>query len=138
MSTRTIPEIRAIFEDRGCTVEVRDNGHSYRAGGDVFIYSPELGEISRDTGLSFTEADFAGFTGTGYDGRGRHYDVFLITPGEYVRATPAEFANAAEDKRLAFGAEHKSCSNRTLFVDRAELARSGLADMAGAFEALGL
>lgn len=134
---RSSAEIRRIFESKGCTVEVRSLGHSYRAGGEIFIYAPGVDPAS-DGGFTFTPADFAGFDGTGYDGRGRHYQVWLVTPGDYVPATPAEFANAAEDRRLEFGAEHRSCSNTRLFVHRDEKASKGLADLGSAFAALGL
>lgn len=134
---RSSGEIREIFSRKGCTVEVEHLGTSYRAGGEIFIYAPGV-EPDSDAGFTFTPADFAGFDGTGYAGRGRHYKVWLVTPGDYVPATPAEFANAAEDRRISFGAEHRSCSNVRLFVHRDEKTKKGLADLKTAFELLGL
>lgn len=141
MNNKTAPrsseEITRIFTDKGCTVSVESLGHSYRAGGEIFIYAPGVDPAS-DGGFKFTQADFAGFEGTGYDGRGRHYKCWLVTPGDYVPATPAEFTNAAEDRRIEFGAEHRSCSNRRFYVHRDEKASKGLTDLGNAFAALGL
>jgi len=134
---RSSGEIRSIFEAKGCTVSIETLGHSYRAGGEIFIYAPGVDPAS-ETGFKFSTADFAGFDGTGYDGRGRHYTVWLVTAGDYVPATAAEFANAAEDRRIEFGAEHRSCSSTRFFVHRDEKASKGLADLGGAFAALGL
>lgn len=141
MSEKSAPrssgEIWEIFSRKGCTVSVESLGHSYRAGGEIFIYAPGVNPAS-EAGFSFTPADFAGFDGTGYDGRGRHYRVWLVTAGDYVPATAAEFANAAEDRRIKFGAEHRSCSSTRYFVHREEKATKGLTDLGGAFAALGL
>ena len=139
--TQTAPrssgEITAIFTAKGCTVEAESLGHSYRAGGEILIYAPGVDPTS-EGGFTFTLADFRGFDGTGYDGRGRHYKCWLVTSGDYVPATPAEFANAAEDRRIEFGAEHRSCSNARFFVHRDEKASKGLVDLGNAFAALGL
>ena len=134
---RSSAEIVEIFRARGCTVEVRSLGHSYRAGGEILIYAPGVDPAS-EAGFTFTPADIAGFDGTGYAGRGRDYAVWLVTAGDFVRATVAEYTNAAADKRLEFGAEHRSCSNVKLFVHRDEKASRGLVDLGGAFAALGL
>ena len=134
---RSSAEIQAVFTARGCTVEVQNLGHSYRAGGEIFIYAPGVDPVS-EAGFTFTPADFRGFDGTGYDGRGRSYKVWLGTAGDYVPATAAEFGNAAEDRRIEFGAEHRSCSSTRFYVHRDEKASKGLADLGGAFAALGL
>lgn len=134
---RTPEEIREIFGAKGCTVDVRHLGHSYRAGGEILIFAPGLDPES-DAGFQFTPADFRGFAGTGYDGRGRHFRVWLVTAGDYVPATAAEYANAAEERRICFGEEHRSCSNLRYYVHRDEKACKGLADLGGAFAALGL
>ena len=134
---RSSGEITAIFTAKGCTVAVEDLGHSYRSGGEILIYAPGVDPAS-DAGFKFTPADFAGFDGTGYDGRGRHYKCWLVTAGDYVPATAAEFTNAAEDRRIEFGAEHRSCSNTRFYVHRDEKASKGLADLGSAFAALGL
>ena len=140
-TTQTAPrssgEINKIFTAKGCTVEVESLGDSYRSGGEIHIYAPGLDPAS-DGGFQFTPADFAGFDPTGYDNRGRHYKCWLVTAGDYVPATPAEFANAAEDRRIEFGAEHRSCSSTRFFVHRDEKASTGLADLGSAFAALGL
>lgn len=133
---RSSGEITKIFTAKGCTVAVESLGHSYRAGGEIFIYAPGVDPASE--GFTFTPADFAGFDGTGYDGRGRRYKVWLVTAGDYVPATAAEFANAAEDRRIGFGAEHRSCSSTRFYVHRDEKASKGLADLGNAFAALGL
>lgn len=134
---RTSKEIRDVFEAKGCTVMVESLGHSYRAGGEIFIYAPSVDPESEE-GFTFTPADFAGFDGTGYDGRGRDYAVYLVTAGDYVPASEAEYANAAEDRRVQFGNESRSCSTLRWYVHREEKARTGLADLEGAFAALGL
>jgi len=134
---RSSEEIRSIFTAKGCTVSVESLGHSYRAGGEIFVYAPGVDPAS-DTGFKFSPADFRGFDGTGYDGRGRCYTVWLVTAGDFVPATAAEFANAAEDRRIQFGAEHRSCSSTRFYVHRDEKASKGLADLGGAFAALGL
>jgi hypothetical protein len=141
MSNTTAPrssaEITAIFAAKGCTVQVSSLGHSYRAGGEIFIYAPGVDPASEE-GFAFTAADFYGFDGTGYDGRGRSYKVWLVTAGDYVPATAAEYANSAADRRIEFGAEHRSCSSTRFFVHRDEKASKGLADLGNAFAALGL
>lgn len=134
---RSSKEIKQVFEAKGCTVEVRHLGHSYRAGGEIFVYAPGL-EPSSEDGFQFVEADFSAFDGTGYDGRGRDYKVWLVTAGDYVPATEAEYHNAAEARRIRFGRESRSASNERWFVHRDEKARTGLADFASAFEALGM
>lgn len=140
---RTSEEIRAAFEAKGCVVCVRHLGQSYRAGGEIMILAPGLywetlfGEPG-DQGFSFAPADFDAFDGTGYDGRGRHYKVWLVTPGDYVRCSAAEFANAAEGRRISFGTESRSCGNEVWFCHRDEKKSRGLADLGNAFAALGL
>ncbi len=134
---RTSGEIKRIFTERGCTVSVEDLGHSYRAGGEIFIYAPGVDPKST-AGFNFVPADFAGFDGTGYDGRGRHFKVWLVKLGDYVPASEAEYANAAPERRLQFGDEHRSCSSRRCFVHKDEKASKGLADLGSAFAALGL
>lgn len=134
---RTSTEIKKVFEAHGCKVQVETLGHSYRAGGEIFIYSPEVDPTKSD-GFTFTKADFSGFDGTGYDNRGRYYTVWLVTPGPFVPASDAEFYNAREDKRIKFGTENRSCSNTRFFVHKDELAIRGLADFSTAFAKLGL
>jgi hypothetical protein len=127
---RTSSEISEIFTGRGCEVEILCLGHSYRTGGQIFIYAPNL---NRDNGMSFTPSDIVGFDGTGYDGRGRSYSVWLVTPGEYVSASESEHANAAEEFRLCFGTD----DNPRFFIRRDQKSR-GLNDLGSAFAALGL
>jgi len=135
ITRRSSEEIREIFEKRGCQVVKHHFGHSYRAGGVVFIYAPGKGETS-EYGFTFTPAEFSCFDGTGYDGRGRISQVFLVTLGSMVRATEAEFNNADPSKRIIFGdPAYNYCAR---FVDSDELAKSGLADMASAFSVLGI
>ena len=136
-ASRSSTDIQSVFTAKGCAVQVRDLGHSYRAGGEIFIYAPGIDPKSED-GFAFIKADFTGFDGTGYDGRGRRHTVWLVTAGDYVPASVAEFTNAAEDKRIQFGAEHRSCSSLTYFVHRDEIKSSGLVDLGSAFAALGL
>lgn len=135
--SRTSEEIRAIFTGKGCLVSVEILGASYRAGGEIFIFAPCVDPAS-DAGFAFAAADFHGFDGTGYDGRGRRYKVWLVTAGDYVPATEAEFGNAAEGRRIQFGTEHRSCSSARYWVHREEKAAKGLTDLGGAFAALGL
>lgn len=133
---RNSEEIRAAFEARGCKVAVTANGTSYRAGGDILIVAPGV-DPSFEAGVSIVKADFSAFDGTGYDGRGRRYDCWLVTAGDFVPATPAVWAQAAEDKRFRLGTESRSASNEIFLVHRDEKAK-GLGDLAGAFAALGL
>jgi len=141
MNKNTAPrkseEIKNIFSARGCTVKVERLGTSYRAGGEIFIFSPGIDPSSLD-GFNFEPAGFEGFDGTGYDGRGRFYDVWLVAAGDYVPATAAEYENAAPERRIKFGVEHRSCSNVRRYVHRDELAKAGLNDLSAAFTALGL
>lgn len=138
MSTkRTSGEIVTAFEAKGCKVIVRDLGMSYRAGGEILILAPGIPE-EMTGGVKITKADFVGFDGTGYDGRGRSYEVWTVTPGEFVPCTGAEFANAPEDQRVMFGNESRSCSNVLRFCNKQSLASTGLADFGSAFAALGL
>lgn len=132
---RTAEEIKKIFEGKGCAVDVTLLGASYRAGGEIFIYARG---VDKTAGLNFQPADFSAFDDSGYDGRGRHYSVWLVTAGDYVPATAAEYNNAAEDRRLRFGNESRSCSNLRYYVHKDELTKSGLSDMSAAFKALGL
>ena len=137
ISIRTPEEIRAAFEQRGCSVAVESLGHSYRAGGEIFILAPGI-SMEGDAGVKFTRADFAGFEGTGYDGRGRRYAVWLVTAGDYVPCSVAVYQQADADKRHRFGDEGKSCSSLRHFAHRDEVKAKGLGDLAGAFAALGL
>lgn len=132
-----------MFEPRGCAVVVREMGHSYRSGGEIFIVAPGLAAPDNGAAMfaapvKFARADFTGFSGTGYDGRGRSYAVWIVTAGEMVECSEAEFANAPESERAEFGAEHRSCANRVLFCTRSAKATRGMSDLAGAFAALGL
>ena len=138
---RSPAEIRAAFEARGVSVVERLLGHSYRAGGEIFLVAPG---VAVEDGLpmgpcKIAKADFSAFEGTGYAGRGRHYSVWIFSPGgEMVSCTQAEWALASEDKRLAFGDEHRSCGNSLWYCDQSEKATKGLADFGSAFAALGL
>jgi len=134
---RTSSEIEGIFQSKGCEVVVSTLGHSYRAGGEIFIYSPDTTPQSTE-GFQFIKADFQAFDGTGYDGRGRKYDCWLVKAGDFLPATEAEYNNASAEARLAFGEESRSCSNRRYFVHKDELSTKGLADLGNAFAALGL
>jgi hypothetical protein len=130
---RSSAELVSAFQAKGCTVSVQGLGHSYRSGGEILIFAPG---VDMDEGVKFTPADFGAFDGTGYDGRGRRYTVWLVTPGDFVACSEAEYANAAEDKRISFGA--RSCSSLRWYCHRDEKSGKGLADLAGAFAALGL
>ena len=134
---RTPGEIRSAFEARGCTVIERSLGDSYRAGGEVFILAPGI-TLAGSEGKKFAKADFSTFDGTGYDGRGRHSAVWIVTAGDMIPCTAAEFANCAESERVAFGAEHKSCGNQMWFCLASAKAAKGLSDFGSAFAALGL
>ena len=132
---RSSEEIRTAFTSKGCTVVVRDLGQSYRAGGEIIILAPS---VTLEKGVTFSKADFAAFDGTGYDGRGRSYSVWIATAGDYVPCTEAEYDLASTECRVAFGSEHRSCSNNLWFARRGELEKTGLSDFGGAFAALGL
>ena len=138
--TKTAPrsseEIKSIFTAKGCTVSVEFLEDIYW-GGEIFIFAPGV-DPNSDAGFAFSPANFRAFDVTGYEGRGRSYAVWLVTVGDYVPATAAEFFNAAEDLRIAFGPEDRSYSSAKCFVQRDEKASKGLADLRVAFAALGL
>jgi len=134
---RSPAEIRTVFEARGCAVVERFLGHSYRAGGEIMIIAPGI-TLDGVEGKKFTKADFSAFSGTGYDGRGRVYVVWIVTPGDMVPCTRAEHANCSESERITFGDAHKSCENMLYFCAASAKASKGLSDFGGAFAALGL
>lgn len=134
---RSSSDIKKIFEERGCTVSVQYLGHSYRAGGEIFIFAPGVDPKSED-GFDFKPADFKGFDGTGYDGRGRHFTVWLVKNGDFIPASEAEYRNAS-DRKIAFGSDWKSSrSARRYFVHRDEVKQLGLVDLESAFDELGI
>lgn len=136
---RTPEEIRTAFEARGVVVIERELGASFRAGGEIFLVAS--GVAVAEDGLpvgpcKIVNAGFEAFAGTGYDGRGRHYSVWIFSPGgEMVRCSAAEHAQAGQDKRLSFGSETKSSSNALWYCDQSA---KGLSDFGSAFSALGL
>jgi hypothetical protein len=117
-------------------------GHSYRAGGEIFLIA--AGVAVAEDGIpvgpcKIAKADFRAFLGTGYDGRGCHYSVWIFSPGgEMVLCSAAEHAQADEGKRMTFGSESRSCSNSLWYCDQSEKTAKGLADFGAAFAALGL
>ena len=134
---RTSREIKAIFEAKGCLIESREHGTSYRAGGALLIISPELGENWRDSSeLSLKKAEFSAFDGTGYDGRGREYSCYLITGGgSWSLVTQGQYEQLPESDRGVIGYESRSGDGVLFFGDSK---KDDLGDLAGAFEALGL
>lgn len=135
---RSSREIRKFFAERGCTVVVTHLGESYRDGGEICIYAPGV-EPGSDAGFSFEQAPFDGFDDADYDGRGRRYSVWLVTSGEFVPATPAEYSQAAAERRMMLAEDKRSCSSSLrFFVHRAYRTSLRPADLVGEIAALGL
>ena len=110
---RSIEEIKRFAATNGMDTEIRDRGTSYRAGGDIICFP---------TGFDWRNGEFAvsvarrfGFEGTGYDGRGRHYDLWMLTPpndGETAWTVVSEggYANAKPEDRMVIGNESEGRS----------------------------
>ena len=135
---RSSTEICAEFGAKGCHCEVETKGLSYRAGGMIFIHLPGV-EKSRKklaaTGINFKKLELIGFDDTGYDGRGRYYDCYAVTAGDYVSCTVAQYGNCAKEKKISF------CTGRDSFeyyAQKDELKINGLNDLSGVFAELGL
>ena len=138
---RSSYEIKEIFENKGCAVKILCRGTSYRAGGDVVIFSPELAEVSIDDLDNFDDLEIItlpekAFDGTGYDGRGREYGITVIkTGGEFQKATQGQYLAVDEKDRIKIGADNKSGWGEWYFIRKGS---DNLSDLSGIFDALGL
>jgi hypothetical protein len=119
------------------TVEARMHsyGHSYRAGGAILI-APK-GWWESPAPASVTKTDIRCFDGTGYDGRGRTWDVWAVKPGAgtMVPCTRGEYYSTSNDQRLLIGADGRSGDGELYFRDPAGDAGR---DFAAALSAVGL
>lgn len=119
---RTLKEIRQFAESKGMVMDVRDRGTSYRAGGDILCYPDGFDWQNEE--VSIKHEKNVGFEGTGYDGRGRHYDLWLLVPArdgekKYILAEYTSYLNVDAEKRLCIGneEEHRSGCNGLFFVE---------------------
>ena len=122
-------EIVKAAEKRGIVAEILYHGTSYRAGGTILIVP--CADWRDFTSMNVSKVGEA-FDGTGYDGRGRHFDVFRITDGGKWRiATLGEFEAVGEDSRLMLGSDYKSGDSPVLLVDKEVNATADLDAMFG-------
>lgn len=110
---RSLTEIQQFATSKGMVMEVRDRGTSYRAGGDIIV-SPD-GFDWRENECSIKVERRFGWEGTGYDGRGRSYDLWIIVPpkeGEekWKRVEYTSWLNVEPEKRLCIGNESEQRS----------------------------
>ena len=110
-------------------------GMSYRSGGAILV-APK-GWWENPTPASITLTDIQCFDGTGYDGRGRHWQVWAVKPGAgaMVPCTCGQWASTEEAKRLRIGNEGRSGDGALYFRDPSG---DGLSDVAAALAAIGL
>jgi len=133
---RSVEEIREFAESKNMEIDVRDRGTSYRAGGDILCYPKGFDWRNAEVSIKH-EKDF-GFEGTGYAGRGRSYDLWIIVPArshekKYVLAEYTKYYNVAEDKRLSIGKEEgqRSGCDALYFI---EPNSDQLSDLSGLFD----
>ena len=110
---RSINEIKQFANSKGMEIEVRERGTSYRAGGDVICYP--AGFEWRNSNVSIKHEPRFGFEGTGYAGRGRWYDLWLVVPAKdgeksYKLVEYTTYANVDVEKRLCIGNEEEGRS----------------------------
>lgn len=119
---RNVKEIKKFAEGKGMSVEVRDRGISYRTGGDIVCYPAGFDWMHNNVSIKH-EPRF-GFEGTGYDNRGRWYDIWLVVPardGEkaYKLVEYTSYVNVDGEKRLCIGNEEEGRSgcNGLFFIE---------------------
>ena len=110
---RNINEIKEFAESKGMSVDVRERGTSYRAGGDIVCYPVEFDWMHNNVSIK-REPRF-GFESTGYAGRGRWYDLWLVVPAKdgekaYKLVSHTSYANVDSEKRLCIGNEEEGRS----------------------------
>ena len=119
---RSINEIRTSVASKNMEMVIRDRGTSYRAGGDILCYPAgfdwEHENVSIKCQRSF------GFEGTGYDGRGRWYDLWILVPAKegekaYKCVEYTSYLNVDADKRICIGKEEEGRSgcNGLFFIE---------------------
>jgi putative CRISPR-associated protein (TIGR02620 family) len=124
-------EVCAAVEAQGGEPRVCNYGHSYRAGGVIFI-TPK-GWWDNPVPVRVDRAVGEAFDGTGYDGRGRHYEVVRLAPdntktGGFLRVSAGEFTALAEADRVQFGSDHRS--GNALYFGRKSAAVEAVAGFA--------
>lgn len=119
---RSVKEIKKFAEGKGMSVEVRDRGTSYRAGGDIVCYPAGFDWMHNNVSIKH-EPRF-GFEGTGYDDRGRWYDMWLIVPAResekvYKLVEYTSYVNVDSEKRICIGneGEGRSGCNGLFFIE---------------------
>ena len=75
---RTSKQIKDLGEAAGLEVTIINRGTSYRAGGDIIV-SPK-GWWENKTPVRVTLAPEGAFDGTGYDDRGRGFEIWNLIP----------------------------------------------------------
>ena len=110
---RNLDEIRTFFARKGFDIEVRDRGTSYRSGGDVICFPQDFDWRNGEFAVSVSRN--VGFEGTGYDGRGRHYDLWILTPPKdnetvWQVVTEGAYYNLPSEDRLVIGNESEGRS----------------------------
>jgi len=139
---RTSHEIEKIFMDKGMVVFDYLYGTSYRAGGAILI-APEKEMIytQEDSTIPcvIKKAKIQAFNGTGYDGRGRYYDIFMFSaPSDeqegMTRISKGEFCALKEEDRFSITSE-KSGNIEMFFGYKS---KDTFGDLSELFEGLGL
>ena len=110
---RNLDEIRTFFAGKGFDIEVRDRGKSYRAGGDIICFPKDFDWRNGEFAVSVCRD--VGFDGTGHDGRGRHYDFWVLTPPEdnetiWQVVTESAYYNLPAEDRMVIGNESEGRS----------------------------
>lgn len=110
---RNLDEIRTFFAGKGFEIEARDRGTSYRSGGDIICFPQDFDWRNGEFAVSVSRN--VGFEGTGYDGRGRHYDLWILTPPKdnetvWQVVTEGAYYNIPSEDRLVIGNESEGRS----------------------------
>jgi len=108
MKKRNYDELKETFQKKGLTVVSQRLGMSYREGGFIAVLTPDLGDDLQD--LKDVEIhlsnDLCGFESTGYQDRGRYFDLYLVKAGGRLSSiSKADYDNLSEDDRLLIGKE---------------------------------
>ena len=128
---RTSREFINLLPD-GAEARVHDRGMSYRAGGDIIV--SRAGYWDNPVTVDVEDTGVECFDGTGYDGRGRHYQVWRLVPSDtgMIPISPGQWAQLSEVDRVMIGQEDKGA----VYFGRPE--NDSKSDIAVALKGLGL